>query len=95
MKQVKGAFNMQSSGTLDCTAFQADKNSKQVIKGPFVCQGSETKPGGQGTKASGSSSSTSTGKGAAGHIEVNLSMVMVPVLMGSISVIAGLFQLML
>ncbi|KAK4697168.1 hypothetical protein P7C71_g887, partial [Lecanoromycetidae sp. Uapishka_2] len=95
LSQVKGAFNMQSSATLDCSAFQADKNSKQVIKGNFVCQGSETKPGGAGTKASGSTSPTASGKGAAGHIQVNLSMVMVPVLMGSISLMAGLFQLML
>lgn len=86
---------MQSSGTLDCSAFQADKNSKQVIKGNFVCQGSETKPGGAGTKASGSSTSTASGKSAAGYMEVNLSTLMVPVLMGGISLIAGLFQLML
>lgn len=95
LKQVKGAFNMQSSGVLDCSAFQADKGSKQVIKGNYVCQGSETKPGGAGTKASGSATPTSSGKGAGGHIEVNLSMVMVPVLMGGISLIAGLFQLIL
>ena len=67
---------MQSSGQLNCSAFDADKNSKQVIKGKYTCSGSQAKPGGQGTKASGSSGSSPTGKSAAGHLEVNLSAVM-------------------
>ena len=81
---------MQSSGQLDCSAFSADKNSKQVIKGNYVCQGSESKPGGAGTKASASSSSKPTGKSSAGHNEVNF-----PAIMGSTSLIAGLLQLIL
>ena len=81
---------MQSSGQLDCSAFQADKSSKQVIKGNFVCQGSVSKPGGAGTKASASASSKPTGKSSAGHIEVNFPAVMV-----GTSLIAGLLQLVL
>ena len=66
---------MQSSGQLDCSAFQADKNSKQVIKGNYQCSGSVAKPGGQGTKASSSSGSSPTGKSAAGRIDVNSSII--------------------
>ena len=81
---------MQSSSNLDCSAFAADKNSKQVIKGNYVCQGSVAKPGGAGTKASASTSSKPTGKSSAGHIEVNF-----PAVMGGTSLIAGLLQLVL
>ena len=90
LTQVQGAFNIQSSGTLDCSAFQADSSTKQVIKGHYVCQGSESKPGGAGTTASSSSSSKATGKSSAGHIEVNF-----PVVMAGTSIIAGLLQLVL
>lgn len=81
---------MQSSGQLDCSAFQADKSSKQVIKGNYVCQGSVAKPGGAGTKASSSSSSTPTSKSAAGQLDVNF-----PAVMGGASLVAGLLQLLL
>ena len=81
---------MQSSGQLDCSAFSADKNSKQVIKGNYQCQGSVAKPGGAGTKASASSSSKPTGKSSAGHMEVSL-----PAVMGGTSFIAALLQLVL
>ncbi|KAL9129119.1 MAG: hypothetical protein Q9175_007381 [Cornicularia normoerica] len=90
LTQVQGAFNVQSSGQLDCSAFQADKNSKQVIKGNYVCSGSVSKPGGAGTKASASSTSKPTAKSSAGHIEVNF-----PAFMGGTSFIAGLLQLVL
>ena len=79
---------MQSSGALDCTAFQADKNSKQVIKGNYVCQGSEAKPGGAGTSPSGSSSSTSKGGAAATDFAV-------PAVVGGVSLMAGLLQAVL
>ena len=88
---MQGAFNIQSSASdLDCSAFLADKNSKQVIKGNYVCQGSVSKPGGAGTKASASSTSKPTGKSAAGHIEVSF-----PAVMGGTSFIVGLLQLAL
>ena len=87
---MQGAFNVQSSGQLDCTAFNADKNSKQVIKGNYVCSGSLSTPGGAGTKVSASSTSKPTGKSAAGHNDVNVQAVM-----GGASLIAGLLQLIL
>ena len=81
---------MQSSGQLDCSAFDADKNTKQVIKGNYQCSGSVAKPGGAGTKPSSSSSSKATGTSSAGHMDVN-----VPAVMGGTSLIAGLLQLVL
>jgi len=79
---------MQSSGTLDCSAFDADKKSKQVIKGHYVCQGSVSKPGGAGTQPS--SASPSPSKGAAMNLDVSL-----PAVMGGTSIIAGLLQMLL
>jgi len=90
LTQVRGAFNLQSSGQLDCSAFQADSGSKQVIKGHYTCKGSVAKPGGQGSKASSSSGSTPTGKSAAGHVEINF-----PAVMGGATLVAGLLQLIL
>lgn len=90
LTQVKGAFNIQSSGDVDCSAFDADKKTKQVIKGNYVCSGMVSKPGGAGTKASASSSSKPTSKSSAGLIEVNF-----PAVMGGASLIAGLLQLVL
>ncbi len=79
---------MQSSGTLDCSAFMADKNSKQVIKGNYVCQGSVTKPGGAGTSPSAGSSSTSKSGARATDFAV-------PAVVGGVSVMAGLLQAVL
>lgn len=81
---------MQSSGELNCSAFSDDKNSKQVIKGNYVCSGSVSKPGGAGTKASASSTSKPTGKSSAGHTDANF-----PAIIGGTSLIAGLLQLVL
>ena len=81
---------MQSSGMLDCSAFDADKNSKQVIKGKYVCKGQIAKPGGQGSKASSSSGSKPTGKSAAGRVDINF-----PAILGATTFAAGLFQLIL
>lgn len=89
LTQVRGAFNIQSSGTLDCSAFDQDKKSKQVIKGHYVCQGSVSKPGGQGTQPS-SANPASSSKAAAANVEVNL-----PAIMGGTSIIAGLLQMIL
>ena len=88
LKQVKGGFNMQSSGDLDCSGFKA--LGKQVIKGTFVCQGGESKPGGAGTKPSSSSKASSSSSSAAGRMDVSLSAAL-----GSTSIFAGLLQLIL
>ncbi|KAL8695321.1 MAG: hypothetical protein Q9218_000220 [Villophora microphyllina] len=90
LTQVQGAFNMQTSGKFDCSAFdKLDQN--KVIKGHYVCQGSETKPGGAGTKPSGTSSgSAASGTSSAGQFQANL-----PAVMGGTSLVAGLLQLIL
>lgn len=74
LSQVKGAFNVQSSGQLDCTAFDADNKSKHVIKGNYVCQGAVSKPGGAGTKPS-STGSSSSSSAAAGNLQIPASII--------------------
>lgn len=90
LTQVQGAFNMQTSGKFDCSAFdKLDQN--KVIKGEYTCRGSETKPGTVGTKGSGTSSgSAASGTSSAGQFQANL-----PAVIGGTSVMAGLLQLIL
>lgn len=90
LTQVQGAFNMQTSGKFDCSAF--DKlNQNKVIRGSYTCSGSETKPGTAGSKPSGTSSGSSpSGTGAAGQFQVDL-----PAVLGATSVMAGLLQFIL
>ena len=81
---------MQTSGKFDCSAFDKYDQNK-VIKGNYVCKGSETKPGGAGTKPSGTSSASSaSGTSIAGHFQANF-----PAVMGGTSLVAGLLQLVL
>lgn len=77
---------MQSSGTLDCSAFDT-YNSNKVIKGNYVCKGSLSKPGGANTKPS---SGAATSSSAAQPLNVNI-----PTAMGGTSILAGLLQLLL
>ncbi|KAL8908642.1 MAG: hypothetical protein Q9207_000730 [Kuettlingeria erythrocarpa] len=90
LTQVQGAFNMQTSGKFDCSAFdKLDQN--KVIRGEYTCRGSETKPGTVGTKGSGTSSgSAASGTSSAGQFQANL-----PAVIGGTSVMAGLLQLIL
>jgi len=81
LKDVKGAFNLQSNQNLDdaCEQFQTYKDDS-VIKGVFTCRGEETDPEGTGsdkpegtTKGSGGSKSGSSGgdsEGAAGALKI-------------------------
>ncbi|KAL8953790.1 MAG: hypothetical protein Q9222_000355 [Ikaeria aurantiellina] len=90
LTQVQGAFNMQTSGKFDCSAFD-ELDDNKVIRGDYVCSGSETKPGGAGTKPSGTSSgSSASGTSSAGQFQANL-----PAVMGGTSLVAGLLQLIL
>ncbi|KUJ14327.1 uncharacterized protein LY89DRAFT_650064 [Mollisia scopiformis] len=69
LTDVKGGFNVQSTASIDCSAFAADEQSK-VIQGTFVCKGSSgstTTTGGitssgtpTPTSSSNSTSNTST-----------------------------------
>jgi hypothetical protein len=58
LSDVRGEFNMQSSGNLDCTAFKNDKGSG-VIKGTFICAGEQGTPGTASSTPSSSPSSPS------------------------------------
>ncbi|KAL9131039.1 MAG: hypothetical protein Q9217_000925 [Psora testacea] len=89
LSQVRGAFNLQTSAEFDCSAFDAAKKSKGIIKGNYVCSGSQAKPGGAGTKPSGTSSgSKASSTSAAGHLDFNL-----PLMLGAASLVSGLFQM--
>ncbi|KZF25673.1 hypothetical protein L228DRAFT_236746 [Xylona heveae TC161] len=91
LNDVRGGFNMQSSGQLDCSQFDKD-HSNQVIKGTYTCKGLQAHPQTKGSGSSSGGSSTSSGtspsstgkKSAAGRFEVNVAAVM------GLSMIAGL-----
>jgi hypothetical protein len=63
LKDVKGAFNLQSNQNLDdaCAQFQTYKDDS-VIKGVFTCRGEETDPEGTGSDKPEGTSSGSGGK---------------------------------
>ncbi|ORY09375.1 hypothetical protein BCR34DRAFT_589356 [Clohesyomyces aquaticus] len=62
LNDVKGAFNLQSTGNVQdtCDNFFKPLKSKGKIQGKFVCVGSVAKPGGEGSTPS----VTGTGAGA-------------------------------
>ena len=91
LSNVGGALNVQTSAQFDCTPI---KNLGQVVKGKVTCAGEQSKPGGAdstptGTGASSSASSTSSAKSAAGHFVVN-----VPIVIAGVTLVTGLFQLL-
>lgn len=78
LKDIKGAFNLQSSADIsaNCTTFKALSGTNNVIKGKFVCAGSQAKPSGAGSNPTGtatgtSSSSSSTAKSSANTVYVS------------------------
>jgi hypothetical protein len=90
LTQIQGAFNIQTSGQFDCSAFAKDHDNK-VIKGHYNCAGSQTKPGTAGSSSSGTSSSSSASStSSAGRYEMNL-----PAVIGASSFVAGLLHLFL
>lgn len=91
LAQVVGAFNLQTSADFDCSGFQADKNSKNIIKGKFTCSGAVAKPGGQGTNPSSTSGSSPTKSSSADAVVIPP----FPALFGATSIFAGLLQLIL
>ncbi|KAJ9303709.1 hypothetical protein DTO217A2_6818 [Paecilomyces variotii] len=74
LKQVKGGFNMQSTGNFSCSDFQ---DIKSTVRGSFTCKSSTPDPttsdGSSGTSSgtSSSSSSSSTAKSAASLVDIN------------------------
>lgn len=88
LNQVRGAFNIQTSGQFNCSAFQK-LNSNKAIKGKFFCSGNQEKPGTADPSSTSSGGKTSK-TGAAIHFEVSLPRI----LCGS-SVIASFLQFFL
>ena len=70
LADVKGAFNMQSSGTLDCSAFDKLSGNNNVIKGKYQCAGSQKNPGGANTTPTSSGSSSSKTNAATAPVYV-------------------------
>jgi len=94
LHDVRGAFNMQSSGDIskDCSTFKAESGSSNVIKGKFTCAGSQSSPGGAGTiptATTGGASASPTKSGAANAVGVQSSMAMGAV--GLFAAILGIF----
>jgi hypothetical protein len=88
---VRGAFNIQSSGDISkaCSNFQSLKSSS-VIKGSYQCAGLQSKPGGAGTTPTGTASGAKASKtGAAGRLDVSSGAVM-----GMSGVLAARFGLL-
>lgn len=79
-----------SASNFSCSTFDTDRKNK-VMKGTYVCAPGQSKPGGAGTRPSGTSSgSKPSGSSAAGHLDVNY-----PAIIGGTSILAGLLQLVL
>jgi hypothetical protein len=45
LKDCRGGFNLQSSGSVDCAPFKAQASSNGVIKGVFKCYNKVSNPG--------------------------------------------------
>lgn len=70
INDVRGAFNVQSSGDLtkDCSTFDGQKGSNMALKGDYQCAGKQSNPGDSGSTTSSSSGSGKTG--AANHLDM-------------------------
>jgi len=91
LKDVQGAFNIQSTGDLtkQCSHFSSLKDSS-VIKGDYVCEGKVSNPGGAGTTPTSTATGAKASKtGAAGHVEISSMAVM-----GVSGLIAAFFGLL-
>jgi len=94
LSDVRGAFNLQSSGDIssDCSTFQSLSGTNNVIKGTFTCAGEQKKPGSSGssvTSTSSSSSSTSTASGSASGLYTRSATVT-----GFMGVLAAIFGML-
>ncbi len=77
LSQVKGAFNVQTSGEFNCSQF--DKfNADKTVKGKYVCTSKATNPGTPGSDPSATSTGgKSTKTGAAVHLRANMPIIVV------------------
>lgn len=91
LTQVKGAFNLQTSGEFDCSSFNKIHDSKAVIRGKYTCSGGKSDPGtAESTSTSTSTGSSASKTAAAAHFDLNA-----PIIMGGSSLVAGLLQFFL
>jgi hypothetical protein len=67
LKDVRGGFNLQSSGDVDCTPFNAQHGSNSVIKGTYVCSKTTT-PGNAGSTPSGTKKSSGSMTGIPAYL---------------------------
>jgi hypothetical protein len=77
LNDVKGAFNLQSTGDVQktCDEFYKPLKSKDKIQGKYECKGQVVTPGGQGTKPS-TTGGKSTPTGAASTLDVQSNVAM-------------------
>lgn len=94
LTDVRGAFNLQSSGDISdaCNTFEPLSGSNNVIKGTYTCHGGESNPGGTGTLSPGTnsgsgSSSSSTASSSANGIYISGAT-------GVMGVVAAIFGLL-
>lgn len=90
LKEVKGGFNMQSTGQFDCAPFQKEASSggnANVIQGSFTCKAATSNPttknGSSGT-STGTSASASPSKGAAAANLANMPAMGVAAIFGAL-----------
>jgi hypothetical protein len=89
LKDVKGAFNMQSSGNFSCDPFDEYKADKVIKGSDYTCvsKSNNVQASGTGTSTTSSPSSTGTGNAAV------MNSADMPVLMGVLALVGGIFQL--
>jgi hypothetical protein len=89
LKDNRGAFNLQSTEDISasCTTFKAEQGANSVIKGKYVCAGSQSTPGNINSSPTGSGSST-TKKAAAANVIPNTAIG------GLLGVVAAVFGLL-
>lgn len=92
LNNVRGAFNLQSSGDIDaaCAHFKPLSGQNNVIKGPYVCAGERQHPGGTGTLASG----TNSGSGSGSQSSSPANPLIIPGATGVLGVVAAIFGML-
>ena len=83
LKDCRGGFNLQSSGSVDCGPFEKEKGPSSVIKGTFKCANKVSNPGNAANNPS------SSGKKGAATLTVIPSW-----LLAAAGLVAGLMSMM-
>lgn len=86
---MKGGFNIQSTADIDCTSFKAESGSGNVIQGTFICETTaDATTLGSSTSSGSATTATSTKKAAAASHSISE-------VVAGLSVVGGLFQMLL